>query len=106
MDYVIVTRHQPAIDWLKLQGIEGQVINHVTSLEQIKDKIVIGNLPLHLACEAQEVWSIELDLPPNRRGTELTIDDMQQYNARLERYKITRLGIANFEHSLEQVPSL
>jgi len=91
-DFVIVSRHIGAVEWLSRQGIHGRVISHATP-EDVVGKVVIGNLPLHLAALAEEVWAIELPyLVRLQRGGELTVEEMEQAGARLRRYKVTALS--------------
>jgi len=54
---VIVTRHQPVVDWLRKQGVTGKVIKRA-SVEEIAGKDVYGNLPLYLALRASTVTII------------------------------------------------
>lgn len=88
---VIVTRHAGTVEWLKKNGIEGKVIDHVHDSEEIEYKIVIGALPLFYASQALAVASIDMpDLPADRRGQELTPAEMDAYGARLSVYRVTR----------------
>lgn len=91
-EFVIVSRHIGAVEWLSRQGIHGRVISHATP-EDVVGKVVIGNLPLHLAALAEEVWAIDMPgLSSIQRGGELTADDMERAGARLRRYKVTALS--------------
>lgn len=88
---IIVTRHAGTIEWLKSHGIEGEVISHVTDPAQIAGKRVYGVIPLHLAAEAAEVVTIDMPrLPADKRGVDLTPEEMDKYGARLRAYKVTR----------------
>lgn len=58
--------------------------------DDVRGKIVYGNLPLHLACLCQYVIAIEFSGAPPR-GQEYTLTDMVNAGAKLERYKITRV---------------
>lgn len=89
-DYIIVSRHSGAIEWLRQNGIMGRVIAQA-SPDDIKDMNVIGNLPLNLAAEAASVTAIVFDaLPAEARGRDLSPEEMDRYGARLERYKVTK----------------
>ena len=46
---IIVSRHSGAVEWLRRQGIVGDVLSHVTDVAQIAGQRVVGALPLHLA---------------------------------------------------------
>ena len=56
---------------------------------------IIGTLPINLiskVCESGGRYlHLSLDLPEEARGKELTPEDMNQYNARLEEYKAVKL---------------
>lgn len=94
-DYV-VSRHSGALQWLARQGLK--VDKHIAHLEdetlQPGDR-VIGTLPLQLACnvceQGAEYWHLSLDIPALWRGNELSADQMEDCNARLEAFHIQRL---------------
>lgn len=44
-EVVIVTRHQGAVEWLRRQGITGQVTGQATP-DDVTGKVIVGNLPL------------------------------------------------------------
>jgi len=54
-------------------------VAHVTDPEQIRGLHVIGPVPLHLAAEAESVVHIPLDIPPELRGVELTLEQVRQF---------------------------
>ena len=88
---VIVSRHAGAIEWLQSHGITGEVIAHVTDPAQIAGKTVIGALPLHLAAQAFAVVAIDMpNLPAEKRGQDLTPDEMDEFGACLSVYHVTR----------------
>ncbi len=88
MATVIVTRHNGLIQWLKNHGIEGQVIPHVESPEQIRGKDVIGVLPLSLASVTRSIWTVDMDLPPEARGKDLSPEEMDRFGAHLMKYEV------------------
>lgn len=90
-EIVIVSRHEALVKWLEKQGISGEVVSHVANADQIRGKVVVGNLPLGLAAEAKEVWSVDMEVPPERRGSEMTLEDMEAFGARLAKYKVLRI---------------
>lgn len=78
-DALIVTRHAGLVEVLRADfGVEGRVISHATP-EAIRGKRVVGVLPLHLAAEAASVTEVVLDLPADKRGVELTADEVRLY---------------------------
>jgi putative CRISPR-associated protein (TIGR02620 family) len=91
---VVITRHLGAVDWLIRHGFikndpnEDCVIDHATEAD-VRGQVVYGVLPLHLASKAACVWSIDIpNLPVNRRGTELSADDMDAFGAHCTRYYV------------------
>jgi len=90
--YIVVSRHAGAIEWLRRQGIEGEVITHVTDPSVVAGKVVVGNLPMHLAAAADRVGVIAMpDLPAEKRGVDLTADEMENFGARLEWYAVRKV---------------
>ena len=57
------------------------------SKEDIKDKIVYGNLPLDLAAHAKSVYSVLFEKNPPR-GKELTLDNMVEAGATIRKFKV------------------
>jgi hypothetical protein len=97
MHYLIVSRHPAAI-----QFIRETLSNHHPKVlaapiiaqarpEDVRDAIIIGNVPLHLAALAREVWAVEFVGDPPR-GQEYTVADMRAAGAQIRRYKITAQG--------------
>lgn len=91
MEKIIVTRHEGLLNWLKERGICGDVISHVESPEQIRGKDVVGVLPLYLAAVAASVTTVEMDLPQEARGKDLTPEEMDSFGATLHRYVVQEL---------------
>jgi CRISPR-associated protein Csx16 len=90
METVIVTRHSGAVEWLRRQGITGDVLSHVANVEQIAGKRVVGALPLHLACHAAAVGSIDMPgMRPEQRGQDLTPTEMDAAGAAIRWYVVT-----------------
>lgn len=76
---VIVTRHPALAQVLREDhGVEGDVFDHVVEGD-VRGAVVWGVLPLHLAALAAEVRVIDLDLPADMRGVELTADQVRLY---------------------------
>ena len=84
-DIVIVTRHPAVVEWLSSRGITGRVVSHA-SIADVMGKEVYGVLPLRLAAAAKIVHTIDMDVPADMRGKELTIEDMDRYGARINSY--------------------
>lgn len=92
MDTIIITRHVGAVKWLAERGITGTVLAQATA-DDVRGKIVIGALPLHLAAEAGEVWAIDLPgLMAEQRGKDLSPAEMDAAGATISRYRVERLA--------------
>lgn len=87
---IIVTRHTAAVQFAdKYLGLNGVPVMPHAAAADVKDKIVLGVLPFHLAALAREVIAIEIpDLPAEARGRELSVSEMEQYGARFVRYVV------------------
>lgn len=93
MNQVVVTRHSALVEFLQETGVVGenvQVIEHATP-EAITGKDVIGVLPLHLAALTNTVTAVAVNVPPEMRGQELTLEDMRKYASKPETYKVSKV---------------
>jgi hypothetical protein len=87
---IVVSRHEGAVQWLRELGYNEPVYDEVSE-EQVRDKEVVGNIPLHLAALATSVLAIEFEGRPPR-GKDYSADDMRKAGARLVRYKVIRVN--------------
>jgi len=86
---VIVSRHAGAVEWLAARGITGEVIAQATP-EDVAGKVVIGNLPLHLAAMTHQIGSIDMPgLRADQRGKDLTPAEMDAAGACIRWYVVT-----------------
>jgi len=90
-----VTRHPGAREWAAQQGLHVDFfVEHLDPSQVSPGDTVIGTLPLHLAaavCEAgARLLHLSMDVPPDRRGQELTAEEMAAFGARLEEMTVTR----------------
>ena len=89
---LIVSRHPAAIAFARSyeRFCDAEVIEQATE-DQVRGKVVAGNLPLHLACRCAQYFAIELpQVVLEQRGKELTIDEMRAAGARLVCYYVVR----------------
>lgn len=97
MTVYFVTRHRGARDWAQTEGI-GPVtlLEHLDPDTLAQGDVVLGTLPIQLVAAANargaRYLHLVLDVPPDRRGTEITADDMRTFGARLEEYRAERVG--------------
>jgi putative CRISPR-associated protein (TIGR02620 family) len=91
MIHVIVTRHPGLVDYLRKThdvAPNVEVIPHVTDPKQLAHKVVAGVLPLHLAAEARAVVSVDLNIPAELRGAELTAEQVERYATGTRIYRV------------------
>ncbi len=96
MTTYLITRHSGAVDWAARHGISvDRTMSHLRIEDIRSGDVVIGILPVHLACEIctkpARYIQIAMDLPEECRGIELTADAMERYNARLAEYHVQRV---------------
>ena len=91
MKTLIVSRHQATIDWLKSQGVTGEVVNHVTETD-CEGAVIYGNVPLHLAALAKIVHMVQIpNLPAEKRGKDLTQEEIVSYGVKLQSFKVSEV---------------
>jgi CRISPR-associated protein Csx16 len=92
-----VSRHAGALQWLEQQGIcVDRCVAHLDPAQLEAGDKVIGTLPVHLAgqvCARQaQYWHLSMDVPANKRGSELSLADMHACDARLEPFLVVNLS--------------
>jgi len=78
---IIITRHPALVQLLKELGVadeKTELLTHVTDPSVLDGKVVAGVLPLHLAARCKEVWTPELELKPEDRGRELSLEELKE----------------------------
>jgi CRISPR-associated protein Csx16 len=91
-----VSRHPGAREWAGMEGIGvDEFVAHLDVGRIGRSDTVIGSLPINLAAEVcargGRYLHLSLTLPPGLRGKELTAEDLQRLEARLEPFDIRRL---------------
>lgn len=97
MTTYFVSRHPGALDWAAEEGIVvDELVLHLDPARIQPGDTVIGSLPVNLAAEVcargADFRHLSLDLPPELRGRELTAEQMRACGARLETFRIERIG--------------
>lgn len=79
---IVVTRHPALVEYLQEKGLVGEdveVLSHVSDPEnELRGKIVAGVLPLHLAAHCVAVIEVPLNLTPEDRGKELSLERVRE----------------------------
>lgn len=91
---LIVTRHPALRQYLIELGVADEstpVITHVSDPAILRGKVVAGVLPLSLAYLCKEIWEVELDLTPEDRGKELTLERMREIARGIKKYKVVSM---------------
>lgn len=91
-----VSRHPGALDWAQRSGIAfDRHVTHLDTEDVAVGDTVIGSLPVNLAADVcvrgAEYWNLSLRLAPQDRGRELSAEELQGYDATLERYTIRKM---------------
>ena len=93
MEKIIVTRHPALVEYLKEIGVitgDEPVITHATE-EDVRGKDVIGVLPLSVASVANRVTEVTLNLTPEMRGRELTLEEVRSVAGDVTTYTVIKL---------------
>lgn len=97
MTTLLISRHPSAIAWVKSKVKVDKVLTHLTDDDLAAlaaDDTVIGTLPINLAADvcakgATFVY-LSLNTPPELRGAELSLAQMDELGARLEAYLVIK----------------
>ena len=95
MKKIVITRHPALVDFLLEKGIienESYELHAHAIKDMIEGKDVIGVLPLGLAKYANSLTTVNLDLPPEMRGKELSLEDVRRYYTDIEVFQVRSLG--------------
>ena len=88
---IVVTRHPALVDYLVEEGVipEGTPVIAHAATEDVRGKDVIGVLPLSLASLANTVTEVKLDIPAEKRGQELSLEEVRAYARGIVTYEVT-----------------
>lgn len=97
MTTYFITRHPGARAWAEARRVRIDLCRAHLEIDTVHPgDTVIGTLPVHLAaavCErGARYLHLSLEIPSERRGSELNAEDMARFGARLEEYRVERLG--------------
>ena len=92
MNKLIVTRHPALRELLIGKGLVSSdvpILEHATR-EDVKGKKVFGVLPLALACEAQSITEISLNVPLELRGKELDLATLRRIAGEITTFRVIK----------------
>ena len=96
MSSYFISRHSGALAWAAEEGMHiDQLIEHLDPAIIQPGDTLIGSLPVNLAADVcargGRYLHLSLDLPPDLRGRELSVEQMRACGARVEEYQVRRL---------------
>lgn len=92
---LVVTRHPVLLQYLKDKGYVPQDVAHIphADIRDVEGKHVFGILPLWLASHCDKLTEVQLRLPRDKRGSELTMEDMHNFaKSPLRTYEIKEIS--------------
>lgn len=93
-EYLIVTRHKELVKFLKerFNFLENaKILEHLSDTKVVEGKIVYGVLPLHIASKCDKIVTVDLEIPFEKRGKELTYEEIGEYYRGTRTYRVTEL---------------
>ena len=89
----LVTRHPGAREWLAARGIAAdRAAAHLDVADLVPGDSVIGVLPYHLAAAVcaggGRFFSLDVEVPAELRGVELSAAQLEALGARLVEYRV------------------
>jgi CRISPR-associated protein Csx16 len=100
MAILLVTRHPGAKAWLQAQGMTPDtLLDHLAPGDWSAGDWVVGVLPYHLAAavcaSGGRFFSLDVAVPFDTRGAELSADDLNALGACLREYRVEALPSRN-----------
>lgn len=97
MTTYFISRHPGAIAWAaRHQLVVDHFAAHLDPTQVQASDTVIGSLPVNLAAQicanGAAYWHLSLALPADQRGQELSADDLDSLEARLQAFDIKPLN--------------
>jgi len=92
---VIVSRHVATVEFLKKHFSflkDAEVLSGNVTAEDVAGRIVVGNLPMHLAQYAKEYWAVEFTGTPPR-GQEYGEKELIEAGLNLCKYEVKYGGM-------------
>jgi hypothetical protein len=89
-DPLIVSRHPAAVEFIKAKWpmiADAPVVTGNVTRDDVRGRVVIGNVPMAIAAEAVAAVAVEFDGAPPR-GQEYSAADMVAAGARLRLYRV------------------
>lgn len=94
MEKLVVTRFQSLVVYLKKIGYieeDTKVLTHA-KIDDVKGKHVFGVLPYWLSCHAAKFTEIQLRVPTERKGKELSLEEIEFYSLEPKSYVVKEIA--------------
>jgi CRISPR-associated protein Csx16 len=93
MSVILVSRHAGAVEWAGQEGLTpDKIADHLEMSGVRAGDTIIGTLPIQIVARLNALGArymhIVVDLPADRRGAELTSDEMRSLGARLVEFVV------------------
>lgn len=90
MEKLVVTRYKSLVEYLKKIGlIDGNTkVLTRAKIEDVRNKHVIGVLPYWLSCHTAKFTEVQLRIPQEKRGHELTVEEIEFYSLEPQTFQV------------------
>ncbi len=94
MEKLVVTRYKSLVEYLKELGLIDEDTKILTRAEikDVKGNHVLGVLPYWLSSHAAKYTEIQIRVPSERKGKELSLEEVQFYSLEPKTYTIKEIG--------------
>ena len=102
-----VSRHPGALHWMQAHGPAfDRHVAHLDPTQVQAGDTVIGTLPIQLAAQIcarhAAYWHLSLEMPANKRGQELSAQELETLGASLQRFDVHFLVEASVTSMLKK----
>lgn len=95
MKTLVVTRHGAFVEFLLNQGVvepgNFEVVPHVVESEVADRVVVTSGIPLHLAAICKRVVTVPLHVPPEFRGKELSVEEVERFAQPVQSFVVRKV---------------
>ena len=102
IEKLVVTRHRNLVVYMKELGLIDdniRVLSHAQESDVV-NKHVLGVVPFWLASHAKKITEIQIRIPREKLGTELSIEDVRYYSLDPKTYSVEEVEF-NWENDSE-----
>lgn len=94
MEKLVVTRYPALVQYMKNIGLIDKDTKHIShaNIKDVKGKHVLGVLPYWLAAHCGKFTEIQLRVPSDRKGKELTLEEVEFYSLEPKTYEINEVS--------------